>query len=58
LEEPEISTEEREPIKGKIADHNAKADKKQRQLIRRAMREVSYLSQVRLGCSFLITGTN
>jgi hypothetical protein len=58
LAELEIYTEKREPIKGKTADSNAKAEMKQRRLIRQAMREVSYLSQVRLGCSFLITGTN
>jgi len=58
LTEPEIYKIEREPMKGKTADSGTKADKKQRQVIRRTMREVSYLSQVRLGCSFLITGTN
>ena len=58
LEEPDIYKVEREPKKGKTADSDAKAEKKQRQLIRRAMREVSYLSQVRLGCSFLITGAD
>ena len=58
LSEPEIYTEEREPTKSKTTDSGAKADKKQRRLIRRTMREVAYLSQVRLGCSFLITGMN
>jgi hypothetical protein len=56
FEEPDIYMKMLEPAKAKPADSDAKADKKLRQLIRRAMREVSYLSQVRLGCSFLITG--
>lgn len=59
LEQPEeVYIERPGRKKGKTSSSAPDSDRSQRQRIRQAMREISYLSQVHLGCSFLIAGTS
>jgi hypothetical protein len=56
--QPQDSIRESVSNKAAVEDSATKDIKRRRHLIRQAMREVAYLSQVRLGCSFLVTGAN